>query len=167
MLFAKNAITSARVSVCRNISVIRTLAAVPNAYKTPNVIVQKPASITDAKIPAPAYVASMQVSFQARISHALNKREMQQNYHFNHFLYPFPHEKQKVCVVQNHAPNCFCDTGYTGDPSTACKLFEPGEFACAINEARMRSKCSRHFSLSVKKSQFSFRREHHIFSFAS
>lgn len=30
----------------------------------------------------------------------------------------------KVCVVQNHAPFCYCNSGYTGDPATVCNPFE-------------------------------------------
>lgn len=33
-----------------------------------------------------------------------------------------------VCSVQNHAPNCFCDSGYTGDPAVSCNPIEIGKF---------------------------------------
>lgn len=33
-----------------------------------------------------------------------------------------------VCTVQNHAPNCFCDTGYTGNPAISCSRYEISKF---------------------------------------
>lgn len=29
-----------------------------------------------------------------------------------------------VCTVRNHAPNCFCDNGFTGNPSISCSRIE-------------------------------------------
>lgn len=31
-----------------------------------------------------------------------------------------------ICRTVNHAPSCYCQPGYTGDPLASCSLKEPG-----------------------------------------
>lgn len=64
-----------------------------------------------------------------------------------------------VCTVRNHAPNCFCDNGYTGNPSVSCNRLEISKFIASLFE---RSLSENFFSFKYSSFLLLFHHSIHI-----
>lgn len=134
MLCARNVTEPAHVYAYRNTLVIHIRDAVLNVCRTLNVIARRPASIINARILAPVFVASMQVSIRLNSRNGVKLKVEKNKNEYEYFLLP-------VCRSQNHAPKCYCDVDFVGDPNVACHP-KPGMLSIWISHNQYKILCS-------------------------
>lgn len=140
MPFVENVTALAHVPVYQNTLAIPTLVVDQNVYKTLNVIKQERVSTINVLTHALVSVLRMRVSCARPISSHLSLANRSVKICANLILL-FIHFSNLVCTVRNHAPNCFCDNGFTGNPTISCSRIEI-------------SKCPKRFESNIEINRF-------------